>query len=114
MYNHPLYEICPMSTVFGASDYTGQLVAHDLAAAGLPLRLAGRSASRLSALASQLPARPALLIADADDAASLAGLASGSQVLVNCAGPFTDIGEPIAALAARHGLRYIDTANELG
>jgi short subunit dehydrogenase-like uncharacterized protein len=103
-----------MITVFGASGYTGQLVAHELAAAGLPLRLAGRSAARLTALADDLPTRPELLVADATNAASLAALASGSQLLVNCAGPFTDIGEPVAALAARYGLCYIDTANELG
>ncbi len=102
-----------MITIFGASGYTGRLVAYELAAAGLPLRLAGRSAARLTALADQLPTRPQVLVADAGDVASLAALASGSPVLVNCAGPFSDIGEPVAALAARHGLRYIDISNEL-
>jgi short subunit dehydrogenase-like uncharacterized protein len=103
-----------MITIFGATGYTGQLVARELAATGLPLRLAARSALRLAALARGLPGHPTTLVADATDAASLAALADGSQVLVNCAGPFTDVGEPVAALAARYGLRYLDTTNELG
>jgi len=103
-----------MITVFGATGYTGRLVAYELAQAGRALRLAGRSAGRLAALAGELAAQTDTLVADAVDPASLAALAAETRVLVNCAGPFTDIGEPVAALAARRGLRYLDTTNELG
>jgi short subunit dehydrogenase-like uncharacterized protein len=34
--------------------------------------------------------------------------------LVNCAGPFTDLGEPVVAQAALNGVHYLDTTNELG
>jgi short subunit dehydrogenase-like uncharacterized protein len=37
-----------------------------------------------------------------------------TRVLVNCAGPFTDLGEPVVAQAALNGVHYLDTTNELG
>jgi short subunit dehydrogenase-like uncharacterized protein len=102
-----------MITLFGATGYTGQLIARTLAEQGLPFRLAGRSAARLAALAATLPGPPATLVADVAAPATLPALAEGTRVLINCAGPFTDIGEAVAALAARRGLRYLDTTNEL-
>jgi short subunit dehydrogenase-like uncharacterized protein len=103
-----------MITLFGATGYTGRLVARALAATGLPLRLAGRSPERLTALAAELPGSPRTLVADVAAPASLEALAEGTRVLVSCAGPFTDVGRPVAALSARKGLRYLDTTNELG
>jgi short subunit dehydrogenase-like uncharacterized protein len=103
-----------MITLFGATGYTGRLVARALADAGLPLRLAGRSAEALAALAAALPGAPPTLVADVAAPASLDALAEGARLLVSCAGPFTDVGRPVAALAARRGLRYLDTTNELG
>ncbi len=103
-----------MLTLFGATGYTGRLLAQELAAHGLPLRLAGRSAEKLAALASRLPGDPPYLVVDARDAAMRERLVQDTQLLISCAGPFTEIGEPVAALAARHGLLYIDSSNELG
>lgn len=102
-----------MITLLGATGYTGRLVAAELAGRGLPLRLAGRSAPALQALADGLPGKHDVLVANLADAATLPALAVGTTLLVSCAGPFTDLGEPVAALAARHGLRYLDTTNEL-
>lgn len=103
-----------MLTLAGATGYTGRLVAHALAAAGLPLRLAGRSQERLQALAATLPGSPPLCVLDLAQNDKLPLLAQDTRLLVNCAGPFTDIGEPVAALATRSGLCYLDTTNELG
>jgi short subunit dehydrogenase-like uncharacterized protein len=101
-------------TLFGATGYTGRLVARELALRGLPLRLAGRSRAALAQLAAGLPANVALVVADARDPQTLPALAEGTRVLISCAGPFTDLGEPVVALAAREGLRYLDSTNELG
>lgn len=110
-----------MITLFGATGYTGRLVARALARVeipgepqGLPLRLAGRSPDKLARLAESLPGSPAWLVADATQPASLPPLFQDSRVLVNCAGPFTDLGEPLVAQAALNGVHYLDTANELG
>jgi short subunit dehydrogenase-like uncharacterized protein len=53
-------------------------------------------------------------VADATRPATLPALFEGTRVLVNCAGPFTDLGEPVVAQAVRHATHYLDTSNELG
>jgi short subunit dehydrogenase-like uncharacterized protein len=110
-----------MITLFGATGYTGRLVARALARmvtpgqpGGVPLRLAGRSPEKLARLAESLPGSPGWLVADATRPATLQPLFRGSRVLVNCAGPFTDLGEAVVAQAALNGVHYLDTTNELG
>jgi short subunit dehydrogenase-like uncharacterized protein len=111
-----------MITLFGATGYTGRLVARALARIEIPgqalandqVRLAGRSPEKLARLAGSLPGSPAWLVADATRPATLPPLFQDSRVLVNCAGPFTDLGEPVVAQAALNGVHYLDTTNELG
>jgi len=110
-----------MITLFGATGYTGRLVARALARTdfpgqpqGVPLRLAGRSLDKLTRLAELLPGSPEWLVADATRPATLPSLFQGTQVLINCAGPFTDLGEPVVTQAALSGVHYLDTPNELG
>jgi short subunit dehydrogenase-like uncharacterized protein len=110
-----------MITLFGATGYTGRLVARALArieipgqAGRLPLKLAGRSSEELARLAGSLPGSPPWLVADAAHPGTLPPLFQDSRVLVNCAGPFTSLGEPVVAQAALNGVHYLDTTNELG
>jgi short subunit dehydrogenase-like uncharacterized protein len=109
-----------MITLFGATGYTGRLVTRALARWQLPFRMAGRSPEKLARLADSLagvlPAAtpPAWLVADATQPDTLSPLFQDTRVLINCAGPFTDLGEPVVALAALGGVHYLDTTNELG
>jgi short subunit dehydrogenase-like uncharacterized protein len=105
-----------MITLFGATGYTGRLVAQALSrpSAALPLRLAGRSAEKLARLADSLPESPPWLVADATRSDTLPALFQDTRVLVNCAGPFTELGEPVVAQAALNRVHYLDTTNELG
>lgn len=102
-----------MITLFGATGYTGQLVARALDRAGLPFRLAGRSRHKLAALSASLAARPPCLVADVHAPDSLPALFDGTRLLINCVGPFTDLGEPVVAQAAARGVHYLDITNEL-
>ena len=109
-----------MITLFGATGYTGRLVARALARRQLPFRIAGRSPEKLGRLADSLadvqPAAtaPAWLVADATQQDTLAALFRDTRVLINCVGPFTDLGELVVAQAALSGVHYLDTTNELG
>jgi short subunit dehydrogenase-like uncharacterized protein len=106
-----------MITLFGATGYTGSLVAHQLANLELPdgnIRLAGRSLKKLEQLSEQLSYQAKLVAADAEDPDTLPALFKDTKVLINCAGPFTDLGSPVVAMAAMHGTHYVDTTNELG
>lgn len=95
--------------VYGASGYTGRLVAQALAAAGHAVVLAGRSDARLRAL----PVTGAdVAVAAVDDPDALAGALAGCDALVNCAGPFAVHGAPVLEAAIAAGVPYADTAAE--
>ena len=102
-----------MITLFGASGYTGARVAAVLDREGLPFRIAGRSAERLQALSNQLSTRPEWIVADALDPQTIPVLFDNTRLLINCVGPFTDLGERIVRQAAVSGVHYIDSTNEL-
>jgi short subunit dehydrogenase-like uncharacterized protein len=105
-----------MITLFGATGYTGRLVAKALSREpqAMPLRLAGRSPEKLARLSTSLPGAPDWLVADATQPETLPALCRDTAILVNCAGPFTDLGELVVAQAALNGVHYVDIANELG
>jgi short subunit dehydrogenase-like uncharacterized protein len=97
--------------VFGATGYTGRLIAHELRRHQVPLLLAGRDAGKLAALAEQLGGAETAL-ATVDDQASLDALARRAAVLINCVGPFVDLGEPVVRAASAAGAHYVDTTGE--
>jgi short subunit dehydrogenase-like uncharacterized protein len=98
--------------VYGATGFTGRLVAAELAGADVDFIVSGRSAEKLERLKSDLgldvPARPASI----DDPASLRGLLSDCAVVVNCAGPFLKLGEPVLRAAVETSTHYLDTTGE--
>lgn len=98
-------------SVLGATGYTGRLIASELHRRGVPFVAAGRNGAKLSALAAELSGVETLQ-ADVHDAASLAALAQRSRVIINCAGPFIDYGEPVVKAAIEHGSHYLDTTGE--
>lgn len=102
-----------MITLFGATGYTGRKIAAELERRGLPFRIAGRSRERLTELSNSLPSRPAWIVADAQKNETLPPLFKDTRLLINCAGPFTDLGEKVAQMASFAGVHYLDTTNEL-
>ncbi|MEA2475441.1 MAG: hypothetical protein QOE06_3356, partial [Thermoleophilaceae bacterium] len=80
--------------VFGATGFTGKLVAGYLAEHapdGVKVGLAGRSEERLQAVRAGLGPRAAewpLVVADSSDAASLERLAGAARVVVTTVGPY--------------------------
>jgi short subunit dehydrogenase-like uncharacterized protein len=101
-----------MITVLAATGFTGKLIARELKRRNLPMRLAARSAEKLSALAAGLGQDIQTVVADVRRPETLSTVLEGTRVLINCAGPFTDLGEPVVAAAARHGVHYLDTTGE--
>lgn len=104
--------------VYGATGYTGRLVAARLArrfgATGeFSFAIAGRSRERLSRLRDELGLPgSAVLAADPDDAVAMDRLASSGRVILAAAGPFLLYGDAIAAACARTGTDYLDLAGE--
>ena len=108
--------------LFGATGFTGELVAEYLAKRKLPeLRwaLAGRNLSKLEALRRKLcdidPALGSLtlLTADAANEAELRAVAEHASVVVTTVGPYSRYGLPLARACAEAGTDYCDLTGEV-
>jgi short subunit dehydrogenase-like uncharacterized protein len=98
--------------VYGATGYTGRLVAAELARRGAELVLAGRNATKLAALAAEMGAGARTAAVSLDDPGGLRELLEPCAAVIACAGPFTVHGEPVLAAAADTGTHYLDTTGE--
>ena len=107
--------------VYGATGFTGGLVAEYLAeaAAREPLRwaLAGRSRDKLEAVRAKLPLPtgtrpPELLLADASDAQALGAMVQAARVVITTVGPYCKYGEPLVRACAELGSDYVDLTGE--
>ena len=96
--------------IYGATGYTGRLVAHEAKRQGLAPILAGRSET-VAALAAEL-GLPSLVFSLSDVAATRRAL-DGVSVVAHCAGPFAATSAPMidACLLAR--AHYVDITGEI-
>jgi short subunit dehydrogenase-like uncharacterized protein len=96
--------------LYGATGYTGRLVADELARRGLDHRLSGRDEGKLARLGDErgVPARAAPL----DDDAALRGLLEDASAVINCAGPFTLAGDALVRAAIATRTHYVDSTGE--
>jgi short subunit dehydrogenase-like uncharacterized protein len=97
--------------VIGATGYTGRLVARELAGGTAPFLLTGRSRDRLAELAGALEGAETREV-DVTRPASVDAALRPGDVVINCAGPFTDLGEPVVGACIRAGAHYLDTTGE--
>ncbi len=100
--------------VYGATGYTGKLVARELDRRGFDFILSGRSDEKLKAVAAGLEKEARTKVASVDDPQSLEVLLRDAACVINCAGPFSLIGEPVVEAAVDTGTHYVDTTGEQG
>src|SRR5215469_14696659 len=101
--------------LLGASGNRGRLIAAEVAARGLSVRLAGRRRGPLEDLARALAADGAttdVRAVDVSDAASLAGAIAGTGAVLSTIGPFARQAGPVIDACLAAGLPYVDIANE--
>lgn len=101
-----------MIALIGATGFTGTLIAQELKRIGCPARLAARDETKLRRLATDLGGRFDTVQVDVTDASGLYRAFDGATVVINCAGPFTGLSEPVVGEAARRGVHYLDTTGE--
>ena len=104
--------------VYGASGYTGQLVAEYLfgqyGTGKLRWAMAGRSQDKLetvrrdNGIAEQVP----LIVSDATDADALSALVQRTQVVLTTVGPYQLYGSDLVAACAASGTDYVDLCGE--
>jgi short subunit dehydrogenase-like uncharacterized protein len=98
--------------LYGATGYTGRLVAAELATAGADFILSGRNRRKLEALAEEVEGQPSVQAAALDDEVALRSLLSDCAAVIDCAGPFIRYGEPVLRAAVETETHYLDTAGE--
>ena len=113
--------------VFGATGFTGRLVAEYLNASygagvgagrgldgSLRWAMAGRNLDKLAQVRSAIgaPATLPLLQADATDPAALAALVGQTRAVITTVGPYQRHGEALVAACAAAGCDYVDLCGE--
>lgn len=104
--------------VYGASGYTGRLVAEYLATkySGDPLKwaMAGRSEAKLRDVRGEIgaPTSIPLVVADASDPDSLKEMAARARVVLTTVGPYQLYGAPLVAASVAAGTDYVDLCGE--
>ena len=101
-----------MIAVYGATGYTGRLVAAELRRRGLSATLCGRNQGKLDAVVRELEVDWPVRAAAIDDSPALRRALLGADVVINCAGPFTFYGAPVIEAALDVGAHYCDTTGE--
>lgn len=97
--------------LYGATGYTGRLIAEAAAARGLDPVLAGRDAAQVARIAWQLGLQHRS--AGLDDPQALAGALQGMRVVLHCAGPFSRTAAPMRQAAITAGVHYLDITGEI-
>ena len=90
----------------------------------LRIGLAGRTKSKIEIILQGLQQELAIendrnlldvtvVVADANDPASMAAMATASRVIISCAGPFGRYGEACVKACVEHGAHYLDITGEV-
>jgi len=105
--------------VYGATGFTGQLVAEYLAAhykgnANLKWAMAGRSKDKLATVRDAIgaPADTPLIVADASDPASLKAMVAQTKSVITTVGPYQLYGSDLVAACVAAGVDYFDLSGE--
>ncbi|MFB9267810.1 saccharopine dehydrogenase family protein [Bradyrhizobium erythrophlei] len=105
--------------VYGATGFTGQLVAEYLAAhykgdRALKWAMAGRSKEKLASVRDAIgaPADTPLIVADASDVASLKAMVAQTKSVISTVGPYQLYGNDLIAACVEAGTDYLDLCGE--
>lgn len=102
--------------VYGATGFTGRLVAEFLAShhPGVHFAMAGRSEDKLKSVRDEIgaPADTPLIVADSDDHQSLLSMSGRAEAVISTVGPYQLYGEPLLRACALNGTDYADLCGE--
>ena len=101
--------------VYGATGYTGRLVAEYLKdKTGLKWAMAGRSLAKLEEVRALVGASAdtPLVVADASDPASLDAMCKRAKVILTTVGPYQLYGDELVAACVANGTDYTDLCGE--
>lgn len=101
--------------VYGASGYTGRLVCEYLRELNVPFIAAGRDAKKIQEVMNAIPGIETAdyeVVEVRHEAADLAKLFSGVEVVCNMVGPFIKLGPQVVEACLEAKCHYLDTTGE--
>ncbi len=100
--------------LYGATGYSGELIAREALRSGLGPSLGGRDPHKLQALTTRLSyhSRSPRVLA-VDDPSAVREALKGIAFVVNCAGPFTRTALPLVQACLELGVDYFDITGEI-
>lgn len=101
--------------LFGATGFTGRLVAEYLAKYAPPdvrIALAGRNQKKLEGIRAGIGKDWPVVVVDASDAVGLQQLAGRTKVICTTVGPYAKHGLPLVEACAKEGTHYCDLTGE--
>jgi short subunit dehydrogenase-like uncharacterized protein len=101
----------PRWLLYGASGYTGRLIAEEAVRRGHRPVLAGRSREKLAPLAERLGLEVAVV--GLEDVRRLVATLEGLPLVLHAAGPFVRTSEPMVQACLAAGAHYLDITGEI-
>ncbi len=96
--------------IYGATGYTGELIAREAVRLGLQPVLAGRSRDKLERLAAEL--NLTICVFDLHYPAAVVDALEGVELVLHCAGPFSSTSAPMIEGCLSVGAHYLDISGE--
>lgn len=97
--------------LYGATGYTGQLIAREAVRRGMRPILAGRSRQKVDALARELNCPSAIY--ELEDHTSLVSSLQDVAAVLNCAGPFSQTARSMMQACLASHVHYLDITGEI-
>ena len=100
--------------IYGATGFTGSLGAKymDKYSNEFKWAIAGRDSNKLEKLQNEIPGKPEIIIADANDEQALLKLTASTKVVASYAGPFNKYSNLLVKACVETGTHYVDITGE--
>ena len=100
--------------IYGATGFTGSLGAKymDKYSSEFKWAIAGRDSNKLEKLQNEIPGKPEIVIADANDEQALLKLTASTKVVASYAGPFNKYSNLLVKACVETGTHYVDITGE--
>jgi short subunit dehydrogenase-like uncharacterized protein len=93
--------------VYGATGYTGRMLARRAAQRGLDFAVGGRNRDKVQALAQELRVKG--IVFEVEDTERLRAALAGVRCVLSAAGPFSATAQPLIAACIAGAVHYLDT-----
>lgn len=97
--------------LYGATGYTGRLMAEEAVRRGMQPVLAGRNADAISAIAQSLDLEEKVF--GLENAQEIREAIRGAKLVLHCAGPFSITARPMIEACLAEGVHYLDITGEI-